>query len=701
MHRCRAFFMDSPIVPRTQGVMPVSGNRSIPVPPPPVREWKQIDSAAACGLSVSGIRSIPAPPPPVRKWKQIGSLLHGAAPILGTSASASSSREQRSGFVGFEPSMEKSAPSAAPPPPPPPPRRECQSRALDQQQQEVSRKKENGEKEFESESGQSRRPLFPPGTPVTEGQISDLFLSSPNTPGALQALAEDLVPYLRDNDPCSLNALSDRHFAVLAQAIAHACVPEQAEHIIIRWAPDRAPVLHGQKCLGSLEPPRGDDLSLPELVKWVLLFGLKSRLGQCIERMEKHMVGGKVPMEALVSLLERSVDTFSLHTTQPSGRGNHRGRNNNSEDDATSQLLPSRVATMLSEEVCDRLEDITADMCTRMICLLTGGKVPMDEFWVFMLAKRLTHIIDETSADDVATVAEAFASRNLEDDMFFFHLTQRMLHLGLHTFTPEQIAQFVYACSVVRYRDETLLRSILDTYAAWGHGDYTSDECKGRKKVKGNACNEKSRRNGFKSAFSPRARGHLIAGFVHLDTHNLLPHISSLFRSADQQVMNAFEARFLDLKFLFGCMYYPVAAHSWLPYLTKLTRSAERWTRAEGGPKGFARRFHRIIYFVLATRAGVLGELESFPLPCLRVLAMAQWCVEDPKNFKTNWLEPTTSGFQLEVASILTILKVPHSTEVRRVPFILDLVLKPESSMKEENEPDYNSSFERMLRSIV
>lgn len=393
-----------------------------------------------------------------------------------------------------------------------------------------------------------------------------------------------------------------------------------------------APLLPPHTVVADVDIER-KSLSLEEHIRWFLLSGQRSILGHIISVLEVTYEDTSnpgpavsVPFSLLPALLDRVAEQ------EPKGRS------------VESSDISARITSALSEIVCDRLDQCSAAEAVRMVQILTGRKVPMDEFWLFMLAKRIQNVIDELGPKEVTCIADCFAKRYLEDDAFFESLTQRVIALGggQGRIDSNTLATFVLSCGVVRYRDEKLLSDIARTYRGqWGR-------------------------------WSTDARAKIIGGFTQLDALNV-PHILDVFRTLDYPTCRSMSREFCSQNLLIAAMYFPRALAA-LPHMVRHIGTSRDEMRSSYGR--FLRRY--IFLSLLANSGALYQRAESLPLACLRALRKVKNVIEDERNYtKGGSYEPETSSFQIEVSSILHIIDVNHNMEVRRKPFILDMVLPP------------------------
>lgn len=78
-------------------------------------------------------------------------------------------------------------------------------------------------------------------------------------------------------------------------------------------------------------------------------------------------------------------------------------------------LDPSLLEPSPRNSVCHKIPELTAQQLTCFIESLTSAALPMDEFWLFMMAKQIQDTSEKFSPSQLVTIAECYASKDLED----------------------------------------------------------------------------------------------------------------------------------------------------------------------------------------------------------------------------------------------------------------------------------------------
>jgi len=154
--------------------------------------------------------------------------------------------------------------------------------------------------------------------------------------------------------------------------------------------------------------------------------------------------------------------------------------------------IGNQIISLYSDFICDHVNLLGTDWCTRFIRALGGAPVlPVDEFWMFILGKQVQEQVEKFNGDQLVVVANSFAQRYLEDDDFFQILVEEIMkkpvydndyvgpdlkhtlkysvddhHIEYEKNSKYDDISFVgkidllWACAKLRYRDEELIRKI-------------------------------------------------------------------------------------------------------------------------------------------------------------------------------------------------------------------------------------------------
>lgn len=293
--------------------------------------------------------------------------------------------------------------------------------------------------------------------------------------------------------------------------------------------------------------------------------------------------------------------------------------------------LGTRVVQLFSDHVCQKIGSLTPAQITTFVVALTSTSLPMDEFWLFMLAKRVQESASEFSSDQIVAIARCYAIKRLEDDAFFekLSISVRERH---RDFTPSQLADFLFSCALIRYLDEELCKIVLSPLHDLA----------------------KSRQFGTSLGAAVCAAGLLDQRvFGMTGAFRALSHGGRLEREVLVNMSQALLA-------------IPRGVEQFMPQLLRemcLQVAARRSRRL------FERRL------VLIGNACVCGvpRVKQWSPRLMNQLALSLGTLQiDERNY-----EPPSSSFHMEVVAVLRFLDVKHHLEVPVRPFCLDIELEP------------------------
>ena len=148
-------------------------------------------------------------------------------------------------------------------------------------------------------------------------------------------------------------------------------------------------------------------------------------------------------IQEIVWLFDRCRSVTALRTASLNARvlGN---------PDEASVPLGTLIVQLFTNFVCHQIPSLEPSEITCFIEALTSPALPMDEFWLFMMAKQIQDASDRFSPSQIVTIARCYAWKNLEDEEFFDALCSSV-HRRLAEFTLPQLAQFLFSCARVRF----------------------------------------------------------------------------------------------------------------------------------------------------------------------------------------------------------------------------------------------------------
>lgn len=153
-------------------------------------------------------------------------------------------------------------------------------------------------------------------------------------------------------------------------------------------------------------------------------------------------------IQEIVWLFDRCRSVTALRTASLNARvlGN---------PDEASIPLGTLIVQLFTNFVCHQIPSLEPSEITCFIEALTSPALPMDEFWLFMMAKQIQDTSDRFSPSQIVTIARCYAWKNLEDEEFFDALCSSV-HRRLAEFTLPQLAQFLFSCARVRFLHQEL-----------------------------------------------------------------------------------------------------------------------------------------------------------------------------------------------------------------------------------------------------
>ncbi|GIX64123.1 uncharacterized protein BcabD6B2_35580 [Babesia caballi] len=310
---------------------------------------------------------------------------------------------------------------------------------------------------------------------------------------------------------------------------------------------------------------------------------------------------------------------------------------------------------VFSDFICDRLHRIDPRSVANMAFSL-GHSKHLDEFWMFMMAKRIQDSPQEFGPDELAAIMDAYSNACLEDHEFYSALCKQVA-LNFEHHSIEHLTVILRALARVRVRDEWLLHSTLRRLET--HLDALEASGEGRA----------GRELAYITANCVVAAGDLgYAGDSSFD---------SMWRLLTARIRESS---------------FDICAINWLPLAamtfasrTTLQTFMPVWIRHVAHTiqklrsKTFVltiQRRHHLVRHVF--KLGIL-PLELLPKTAQRVLD--DIC---DREFVTGQVReeyvPESSTFHLEVCACLRALDVAHQREINIVPFVMDIVVPPKVS---------------------
>ncbi|CDR95478.1 hypothetical protein, conserved [Babesia bigemina] len=308
---------------------------------------------------------------------------------------------------------------------------------------------------------------------------------------------------------------------------------------------------------------------------------------------------------------------------------------------------------VFSDFICDRLHRIDPRSVAN-IAFSLGHSKHLDEFWMFMMAKRIQDSPHEFGPDEVAAIMDAYSNACLEDHEFYATLCKQVADNFEHH-NLQHLTVILRALARVRVRDEWLLENTLNRLQA-------------HLKERENLSDDKGtgRELAYMTANCVVAAGDL--GYVGNCNFDVMWRLLT--------------TRIRDSSF-------DICAINWLP-LAAMT-FASRTTLQTFMPVWLRHVLHTIQKlrsktFVLTIQRRhhlVRHVFRLGILPPQLLPRHAQSILDDicDREYVTGKVPeeyvPESSTFHLEVCACLRALDVAHQREINIVPFVMDIVVPP------------------------
>jgi len=331
---------------------------------------------------------------------------------------------------------------------------------------------------------------------------------------------------------------------------------------------------------------------------------------------------------------------------------------NSSRQGRHEPLVSSKLVCLFSNFVCERIPTLTPEQITTFVMALTSQALPMDEFWLFMMAKHIQDNVGDFSAQQVVTIARCYADQFLEDEEFFEALAQRVLNAQeVGEFPPAAQAHFLFSCGKVRFRKDELCDKVFTTLscAATGHSLdrsiamealWAAGQLDQRDFLPAALCTRLLPAAPLAGLSSSLSQGECLMG---LTLTAVTSHRSRAFRD---QLMA------------------PLLSH--LHHLANTCRIT-RFNRRDMA------LYYRRLLLISGSMAGAIPRADYWSLPMLRCALKTLNMLEEKLEVRgQDAYEPTPSSFHLEVVAVLRLLETEHLVERPQPPFCLDLVVTPE-----------------------
>jgi len=312
--------------------------------------------------------------------------------------------------------------------------------------------------------------------------------------------------------------------------------------------------------------------------------------------------------------------------------------------------LANKVVQLFTNFVCERVPELTPRQITAFVVALTSSALPMDEFWLFMMAKRIQDTTQNFNPAQVTTIAQRYSAKALEDDEFFEALSLRVLE-GLTDFSLPQLATFLLACARIRFLHEDVCKQVLPLFQ-------TSQ---------------------VTASLGGEVLGAAVTAAALLDRRSFQP-LACCWELANcpTKLKRATANTDLSLGLALAAVYlrHGAGVRLLLPRLLQhvalVFTGSKPLGRRSRQEVGMARR--RVMLVGLCAAFGVPGR-SAWGLSLLRLvqrtLIELSECVEERRDV---W-EPSPSSFHLEVVAVLRLLNVDHKLETPQQPYNLDITI--------------------------
>ncbi|CAE8616873.1 unnamed protein product [Polarella glacialis] len=323
------------------------------------------------------------------------------------------------------------------------------------------------------------------------------------------------------------------------------------------------------------------------------------------------------------------------------------------QDDEEVLPLGARVVQLFTNFVCSRIPELTPAQLTSFVEALTSQALPMDEFWLFMMAKKIQDTVADFSPGQIAMIARRYSGKQLEDDEFFGALSSSVSD-RIKEFSLSQLSMFLLSCAKIRFLHEELCAKAFPLFEDAG---------------------SVAMLDGQTLSATVTAAGLLDwRTFRSMACCKLLASNPYELRMA---VMNTDVAMGLALASVY--LRNPAGARLLLP------RLLEHFSGTVGGG-GAGRKRYEVA--MIQRRVVLTGLCAAFGVPNRRAWTLSQLQVVretfhriqlqlDKTGSSKDAYEPAPSSFHLEVVAVLRLLDVEHRLETPQRPFMLDCTIEP------------------------
>jgi len=324
------------------------------------------------------------------------------------------------------------------------------------------------------------------------------------------------------------------------------------------------------------------------------------------------------------------------------------------QDGVPKVPLANRIVQLFTNYVCERVPELTPQQTTIFVVALTSSALPMDEFWLFMMAKCIQDTTRNFNPEQVTTIAQRYSAKALEDDEFFEALSLRVLE-GLADFTLPQLATFLLACARIRFLHEELCKHVLPLFQSTQAA----------------------------ASLTGETLGAAVTAAALLDCRGFQP-LACCWELANcpTKLKHATANTDLSLGMALAAVYlrHRAGVRLLLPrllqHITVVFARSKTLGRRSRQEIGMACR--RVMLVGLCAALGV-PRRSAWGLPMLRLVQSTHSELSkrvEEWGRRELW-EPSPSSFHLEVVAVLRLMHVDHQLETPQPPFNLDITISP------------------------
>ncbi|CEM02234.1 unnamed protein product [Vitrella brassicaformis CCMP3155] len=137
---------------------------------------------------------------------------------------------------------------------------------------------------------------------------------------------------------------------------------------------------------------------------------------------------------------------------------------------ATFARVDRPLVLAFTDYVCGIVDGLRPNVMTAFVLTVGSSRDALDEFWMFLMAKRVQDKGEAYSPAQLTPILKTYADAGLEDEEFYTRMAS-VVKGKFYEFTPVQLMRMISAMERVRYRDEDLLKASLQSldkfFAHW------------------------------------------------------------------------------------------------------------------------------------------------------------------------------------------------------------------------------------------